>query len=149
MMLSAMRVRHPLGFRFRKRIDSILPIGHMSTPQFRKSIANYLETRHLLASHSVENETSVRHAFLNLLDQTSRQYHWTMIPEQTIKVFGGRIIRPDATLRMSTRLTAASTRPRTFMTTSKSSSARSCTPDTPTRTSSLRTIARPCSAHSS
>jgi hypothetical protein len=71
----------------------------MSTPQFRKSIANYLETRHLLASHSVENETSVRHAFLNLLDQTSRQYHWTMIPEQTIKVFGGRIIRPDATLQ--------------------------------------------------
>jgi hypothetical protein len=71
----------------------------MGTQQFRKSIASYLETRRLFASRSIENESSVRHAFLTLLDQTSRHYRWTMIPEHPRKAFGGRIIRPDATLQ--------------------------------------------------
>jgi predicted helicase len=71
----------------------------MASTQFRKSIANYLESRRLYASHSVENESSVRQAFLTLLDATSRPFRWTMIPEHPRKVFGGRLIRPDATLQ--------------------------------------------------
>ena len=71
----------------------------MSIPQFRKSIASYLETRRLYASRSIENESSVRHAFLTLLADTARPFRWTMIPEHPRKAFGGRIIRPDATLQ--------------------------------------------------
>lgn len=36
------------------------------------------------------------HAFLTLLDATSRPFRWTMHPR---KVLGGRLIRPDATLQ--------------------------------------------------
>ena len=71
----------------------------MSAPHFRKSIASYLETRRLFADRFIQNESSVRHAFITLLDQTSRQYRWTLIPEHPRKAFGGRIIRPDATLQ--------------------------------------------------
>jgi hypothetical protein len=77
----------------------MLTHSHMATAQFRKSIANYLETRRLFASRFIENESSVRHAFLTLLDQTARQHRWTLIPEHPRKAFGGRIIRPDATLQ--------------------------------------------------
>jgi predicted helicase len=71
----------------------------MASPQFRKAITRYLETRRSFANRSIENESSVRHAFLTLLDQTSRQHRWTLIPEHPRKAFGGRIIRPDATLQ--------------------------------------------------
>ncbi len=71
----------------------------MANTQFRKPIANYLETRRKFAAREIENEMSVRHAFLTLLDQTSRPNRWTLIPEHPRRVFGGRIIRPDATLQ--------------------------------------------------
>ncbi len=71
----------------------------MAAPQFRRSISNYLETRRLYASRSIENETSVRQAFLTMLDQTSRQFRWLMIPEHPRKAYGGRTIKPDATLQ--------------------------------------------------
>jgi len=36
---------------------------------------------------------------LTLLDQTSRPHRWTPIPEHPRRAFGGRIVRPDATLQ--------------------------------------------------
>ena len=68
----------------------------MATPQFRKSIASYLETRRAYASRSIENESSVRFAFPTLLDQTARPFRWTTIPEHPRKAFGGRLIRRTA-----------------------------------------------------
>ena len=71
----------------------------MATAHVRKAIADYLETRRLFASRSIERESSVRLAFLTMLDQTSRPYRWMLIPEHPRKAFGGRVIRPDATLQ--------------------------------------------------
>ncbi len=71
----------------------------MSTAAVRKSIRNYYETRRLYASRSIDNETSIRRAFLTLLADTARPHRWLLIEEHPSRAFGGRLIRPDATLQ--------------------------------------------------
>ncbi len=71
----------------------------MSTAALRKSVRNYYETRRLYAARAIENESSVRQAFLALLSDTARPHRWLVVTEHSTKAFGGRLIKPDATLQ--------------------------------------------------
>ncbi|HNY42223.1 MAG TPA: hypothetical protein PKJ41_17600, partial [Bryobacteraceae bacterium] len=71
----------------------------MSTAAIRKSIQNYYETRRQFTAHSIENESSVRQAFLTLLSDTARPHRWLLISEHPTRAFGTRLIIPDATLQ--------------------------------------------------
>ena len=71
----------------------------MSTAAIRKSIRNYYETRRQFSDQSIDNESSIRRAFLALLNETARPHRWLVIEEHPLRAFGGRLIRPDATLQ--------------------------------------------------
>ena len=49
------------------------------------------------------NETTLRNAFFNLLNGYARQQGLELLQELSIKTSGGRIIRPDGTLKDSLR----------------------------------------------
>ncbi|MBA3976541.1 MAG: DNA helicase [Candidatus Solibacter sp.] len=71
----------------------------MSSAAIRKSIRNYYETRRQFDNRQIDNESSIRRAFLTLLNETSRPHRWLVIEEHPLHAFGGRLIKPDATLQ--------------------------------------------------
>jgi len=56
----------------------------MSTAVLRKSIRNYYETRRLFASRCIENQSSVRQAFITLLADTARPHRWLVVTEPAL-----------------------------------------------------------------
>src|SRR3984893_14889150 len=62
-----------------------------------KAIQAYYQTLEGYGAHHVEHETALRSAFQNLLAETAKAHHWTMVPEQPTRV-GGKLVRPAGTL---------------------------------------------------
>jgi predicted helicase len=63
-----------------------------------KAIKTYYEALQAYARQDVDNESAVRSAFQNLLDETGRHFGWTLIPELG-GTAEGRTVRPDGTFR--------------------------------------------------
>jgi hypothetical protein len=63
-----------------------------------KAIQAYYEELAQYVDQNVGHETAIRSAFQNLLAETGKTQHWTLIPELSLKV-GGKLVRPDGTLR--------------------------------------------------
>ncbi len=71
----------------------------MSSAALRKSIRNYYETRRQFDNRQIDNESAIRRAFLTLLNGTACPHRWLLIEEHPLRAFGGRLIKPDATLQ--------------------------------------------------
>src|SRR5258708_2329530 len=65
-----------------------------------KPIQSYYQTLQSYADLNQSQETGMRRAFINLLQETARPHAWTVVTEVSQKV-QGHIIRPDATLYKS------------------------------------------------
>lgn len=63
-----------------------------------KAILAYYDDLSRYAAQNVSHETAVRSAFQNLLAETGKTQHWTLVPELSLKI-GGKLVRPDGTLR--------------------------------------------------
>ena len=63
-----------------------------------KAIVAYYEKLQGYGAHDVTHEMALRSGFQQLLEETGKSHHWTLIPEQTVKV-GGKSVRPDGTFR--------------------------------------------------
>ena len=64
---------------------------HQAVKRYYAALATYVD-------QSVEHEGAVRSAFQNLLSETGRKVHWTLIPELSLDA-NGHQIRPDGTFR--------------------------------------------------
>ena len=63
-----------------------------------KAVKNYYAALATYADQSVGHEGALRSAFQNLLSETGRKVHWTLIPELSLDA-NGHQIRPDGTFR--------------------------------------------------
>ncbi|MEX2286551.1 MAG: type ISP restriction/modification enzyme [Planctomycetaceae bacterium] len=63
-----------------------------------KSVAAYYDALKRYSQQSVAHEGALRSAFQNLLDETGRRVHWSLIPELGFKVKQNQI-EPDGTFR--------------------------------------------------
>ncbi len=64
----------------------------------QKAVKTYYAALEAYAKQDVDNESAVRSAFQNLLDETGRRFGWTLIPELS-HVAGGKTVQPDGTFR--------------------------------------------------
>jgi predicted helicase len=62
-----------------------------------KAIQTYYQTLQAYRDRHVGHETALRSAFQNLLADTAKTHHWLLIPEQSQRAGGKRIV-PDGTL---------------------------------------------------
>ncbi len=62
-----------------------------------KAIQTYYQTLKEYSEHHVGHETALRSAFQNLLAETAKAQHWLLVPEQSTKIGGKRVV-PDGTL---------------------------------------------------
>jgi hypothetical protein len=62
-----------------------------------KAIQAYYQSLQEYSAHDVGHETALRSAFQNLLAETARARHWLLVPEQSTRVGGKRVV-PDGTL---------------------------------------------------
>lgn len=62
-----------------------------------KAIQTYYQTLKDYREHGVGHETALRSAFQNLLAETAKTRHWLLVPEQSTKSGGKRVV-PDGTL---------------------------------------------------
>ena len=62
-----------------------------------KAIQNYYQTLREYREHGVGHETALRSAFQNLLAETAKTRHWLLVPEQSNRAGGKRVV-PDGTL---------------------------------------------------
>ncbi|MDR2469222.1 MAG: hypothetical protein LBD27_01915, partial [Tannerella sp.] len=59
----------------------------------------HAEAENLKTFGGTTNETAIRNAFYNLLNDYARQRGLIMVAEVSIKTHGGRIVTPDGTLK--------------------------------------------------
>jgi len=64
----------------------------------QKALQTYYAALRAYADQGVENESALRSAFQNLLEETGRHFGWTLIPELA-GAAEGRAVRPDGTFR--------------------------------------------------
>jgi predicted helicase len=64
----------------------------------QKALQTYYAALQTYADQGVENESALRSAFQNLLEETGRHFGWTLIPERA-EAAEGRTVRPDGTFR--------------------------------------------------
>ena len=64
----------------------------------QKVVKTYYAALKTYADQGVDNESALRSAFQNLLDQTGKRFGWTLIPEFAL-VVNGRTVQPDGTFR--------------------------------------------------
>jgi hypothetical protein len=62
-----------------------------------KAIQAYYETLKVYREHDVGHETALRSAFQNLLAEIAKSRHWLLVPEQSSRAGGKRVV-PDGTL---------------------------------------------------
>jgi hypothetical protein len=62
-----------------------------------KAIRAYYQTLTAYRAHDVGHETALRSAFQNLLAEIAKTRHWLLVPEQSTKI-GGKKVVPDGTL---------------------------------------------------
>ncbi|MGH7226576.1 MAG: N-6 DNA methylase, partial [Gemmataceae bacterium] len=62
-----------------------------------KAIQSYYQTLKEYHEHGVGHETALRSAFQNLLAETAKTRHWLLVPEQSNRAGGKRVV-PDGTL---------------------------------------------------
>ena len=62
-----------------------------------KAIQTYYQTLIEYREHDVGHETALRSAFQNLLAETAKTRHWLLVPEQSNRAGGKRVV-PDGTL---------------------------------------------------
>ena len=64
----------------------------------QKAVKTYYAALKTYADQGVDNESALRSAFQNLLDETGRRFGWTLIPKLAFPV-NGRTVQPDGTFR--------------------------------------------------
>lgn len=62
-----------------------------------KAIQTYYQALLDYREHGVGHETALRSAFQNLLAETAKTHHWLLVPEQSNRAGGKRVV-PDGTL---------------------------------------------------